>query len=69
MKRVFQWGLGLLLILTAGASIRAQQTLNGVPAELVSYPDLILFNGKIATMSDPSLNNSPGKMVCILRSV
>ena len=62
MKRVFQWGLGVLLLLTGGMSARAQQTLNGVPSELVTYPDLIIYNGKIATMSDPSLNNSPGKM-------
>ena len=62
MKRLLQWGLGLL-ILMAGIGVRAQQTLNGVPAELVTYPDLILFNGKIVTMNDPTLNNSVGQTV------
>jgi predicted amidohydrolase YtcJ len=63
MKRAFQWGLGILLILTAGISVRAQQTLNGVPAELVTYPDMIVYNGKIVTMDDPTLDDSVGKTV------
>jgi predicted amidohydrolase YtcJ len=62
MKSRIQWALGILLIVTVGISVRAQQTLDGVPAELVSYPDQILYNGKVATMNDPSLDNSPGQM-------
>src|SRR5687767_13527004 len=61
MKRIFQMSLGIVMVVAA-LSVQAQQTLSNVPAELVSYPDQILFNGKIATMSDPTLNNSPGRM-------
>ena len=39
----------------------AQQTVQ-VPVELVSYPDVIYHNGKIATMSDSSLSNSIGRV-------
>ena len=60
--RLGQLGLGIV-ILMAGVGVRAQQTLNGVPAELVTYPDQIVYNGKIATMNDPTLNNSPGQFV------
>ena len=31
-----------------------------VPPELVSYPDMILHNGKIATMDDKSTSSNPG---------
>jgi hypothetical protein len=44
-------------------TVQAQQTLNGVPSELVTYPDVIIYNGKIATMSDSTLNDSVGRMV------
>jgi len=44
-------------------AVHAQQTLQDVPAELVAHPDLILYNGKIVTMDDASLNNSPGRIV------
>jgi predicted amidohydrolase YtcJ len=63
MKRFLQWGLGIAMGLMVGVSVRAQQTLNGVPAELVTYPDQIIYNGKIFTMDDPTLNNSSGKTV------
>ena len=46
------------LFLLAGA-LRAQN----IPPELVQYPDLIVYNGKIATMSDASMNDSPGRTV------
>src|SRR3989304_1403812 len=53
--------LGLFMILL-GVSLQAQVT---VPAELAAYayPDLIIYNAKIVTMSDASLNNSPGRIV------
>ena len=44
-------------------AVHAQQMLQDVPAELVPHPDLILYNGKIVTMDDASLNNSPGRIV------
>ena len=54
--------LGLFVILL-GVSLPAQQTQNNVPTELIAYPDLILYNAKIVTMDDPSVNNSPGRTV------
>jgi predicted amidohydrolase YtcJ len=63
MNRVSTWMRMAVFFLLAGGSVFAQQTLDGVPAELVKYPDLILYNGKIFTMDDPTLNNSSGKTV------
>ena len=54
--------LGLCVILL-GVSLPAQQTQNNVPTELIAYPDLILYNAKIVTMDDSSVNNSPGRTV------
>ena len=37
-----------------------QETLNGVPAELVFYPDTIVYNAKLVTMDDASVGiNTP----------
>jgi len=47
-----------LFVLTLGVSLHAQ-----VPEELIGYPDLIVHNAKIVTMSDYSLNDSPGRIV------
>lgn len=58
-----RWLLGLVLVLSGGIGAMAQQTLNGVPAQLVSYPDTIIHNGKIVIMSDMSLSNSLGRTV------
>jgi predicted amidohydrolase YtcJ len=33
-----------------------------VPAAVVAYPDLILYNGKVVTMSDPGVNDSIGRV-------
>ena len=49
--------LGLFVILL-GVSLQAQ---DNVPAELAA--DLIIYNAKIVTMSDASLNDSPGRIV------
>ena len=43
-------------------SLSAQQSQVSVPAALVAYPDLIVYNAKIVTMDDASLNNSPGRI-------
>src|SRR3990172_3900092 len=53
------WSLCFLLFLTTG--LRAQNVIQNVPAELVAYPDLIVYNAKIMTMDDASLNDSAGK--------
>jgi predicted amidohydrolase YtcJ len=50
---------GLLLILAASA--KAQETVN-VPVEVVSYADMVVYNGKVMTMDDPSTNPTPGRM-------
>jgi len=41
-------------------ALRAQQTVQ-VPVELVSYPDIIYHNGKVATLNDPAVNNNVGR--------
>ncbi len=53
LLRVF--GLGCML-----ASISIAQETVTAPAAIVSYPDLILYNGKIVTMDDTSTGPSPG---------
>jgi predicted amidohydrolase YtcJ len=55
--------MAVLFLAMGGMTVQAQQTLNGVPSELVTYPDVIIYNGKIATMSDSTLNDSVGRMV------
>ncbi|OFW27797.1 MAG: hypothetical protein A3H27_09380 [Acidobacteria bacterium RIFCSPLOWO2_02_FULL_59_13] len=55
--------IGLLFAMLLGVPVRGQQTLNGVPADLVGYPELIIYNGKIVTMNDASLNSTLGRTV------
>lgn len=57
--------IAVLLVLVQGVDVRGQQAANmvTVPVDLVAYPDLIIYNGKIVTMDDSSLNNSPGRIV------
>ena len=59
IRRITQVVFAVVVLTTV---VRAQQTVQ-VPAELAAYPDLILYNGKIVTMDDASLNNSPGRIV------
>ena len=63
MRQFCRIMLGLMLGLLTGSAVMAQQTLNNVPAELVTYPDTIVYNGKIITASDTSLSNSLGRTV------
>ncbi|MGH7828777.1 MAG: amidohydrolase, partial [Candidatus Binatia bacterium] len=49
-----------VLLLGLFASQALAQT---VPPELVSYPDMILHNGKIVTMDDTSTSINPGSVV------
>src|SRR3990167_8100602 len=48
-------GMGLL----GGVGFAQQVT---APAILVGYPDQIIYNAKIATMDDPSLNPTTGRI-------
>ncbi len=61
-KRFLRTVMPLLFVLILGVAARAQQTVT-VPAELVTYPDLIIYNGKIVTMNDASLSNNIGRTV------
>jgi predicted amidohydrolase YtcJ len=45
-------------LLLVGTIVQAQV----IPPELIVYPDLIVHNAKIVTMSDYSLNDSPGRI-------
>ncbi len=50
------------ILIFATLAAAQQQTLNNVPAEMVSYPDLIVHNGKIVSMDDPGFNSDPGSI-------
>src|SRR5690242_8010584 len=63
MKYAFRAFLLLIAATFISSPGRAQDTPNNVPARLVSYPELIIYNGKIATMDDPSLSNNIGHVV------
>ncbi|MBI3934108.1 MAG: hypothetical protein HY316_05405, partial [Acidobacteria bacterium] len=49
------------LVLSCGLAV-SQETLNGVPASLVDYPDTIVHNAKLVTMDDATvaINSSAG---------
>lgn len=53
-------GLIAALAVSFGVSVQAQQV--SIPAKLAAeaYPDLIIYNGKIVSVDDPSLNDSLG---------
>ncbi|MBI3934905.1 MAG: hypothetical protein HY316_09450, partial [Acidobacteria bacterium] len=49
----------MILVLFCGLAI-SQNTLNGVPASIVFYPDTIVHNAKLVTMDDATVAiNSP----------
>ena len=60
IRRILSY-IGVLAAFTvlSGLCAMAQQA----PATETAFPDLIVYNGKIVTMDDASLNNSPGKIV------
>ena len=60
---VRRWMLLIFPLFFLVPALRAQRTLQNVPAELVRYPDMILYNGKIATMNDASLTAAQGRTV------
>jgi predicted amidohydrolase YtcJ len=57
MKRI---AIFLWLLLTF---LSAQALAQRVPPELISYPDMILHNGKIVTMDDETTSTNPGTIV------
>jgi predicted amidohydrolase YtcJ len=59
MKR---WSEFRFLLLTV-ALIYSEAAAQTVPQLLVSYPDMILHNGKIATMDDKNRSSNPGTVV------
>jgi predicted amidohydrolase YtcJ len=54
--------LTLAMVCMAVVSSRAQQTVT-VPAVVVSYADMVVYNGKVVTMDDTSLKPEVGKVV------
>jgi predicted amidohydrolase YtcJ len=60
-----RWSIGFLLAFgVAYAALRAQSVATvSVPAGVVHYPDLVLFNAKIVTMTDRSVTPELGKIV------
>ena len=55
--------VGISAILGALIAVAAAQERVTVPAAIVAYPDLIVYNGKIVTMDDTSPGPSPGRIV------
>ncbi|MCH8268484.1 MAG: amidohydrolase family protein [Acidobacteria bacterium] len=53
-------GFVVVLVMLLGVNVRGQQALDNIPPELVAYPDWIVYNGKIVSMDDSTLNNSVG---------
>ncbi|HWP85480.1 MAG TPA: amidohydrolase family protein [Terriglobia bacterium] len=47
-----------VILLLAGWPLAAQQ----VPSELIAYPDLILYNGKVVSMDDAGFNANVGRV-------
>ena len=58
-----RWTLFLFVLLWLAPSLPAQQTAQNIPPELISYPDTILYNGKIAVLNDASLTSALGRTV------
>ena len=57
--------VGLLLLLVSAAlptTARAQYRLQG-RVDVVSYPNIIVYNGKVVTMDDTGINNNIGTVV------
>src|SRR5262245_40240713 len=57
-----QWGKFLTLLLLS-ALVHSRAVAQPAPQLLVSYPDTILHNGKVATMNDQSRSENPGAIV------
>src|SRR3990172_905537 len=58
-RRLAFLGISLLGLLISAAAAQEQLT---VPAAIVAFPDMILYNGKIVTMDDTSQGPSPGRI-------
>ena len=53
-------GLILSLLLVLFSVLGWSQVAEPIPAELVTYPEMIVYNGKIVTMDDASFDPNPG---------
>ena len=58
-----QFLLFSILTIAWGTAVQAQDVLNNVAAQLVGYPDLVVYNAKIMTMDDASLSSNVGQQV------
>jgi predicted amidohydrolase YtcJ len=60
-KLILRAGLIAALAVSFGVSVQAQQV--SLPAQLanLAYPDLIIYNGKIVSVDNPSLDNNLGR--------
>src|SRR3990172_6181974 len=61
-RRTFQIAIAFYAIFILLAGVGVAQTVTA-PRLLVGYPDLIVHNGKIVTMDDPSLEARTGRTV------
>lgn len=62
MKRGLSIAPALSVILSIGVLI-SQAVAQGLPPDLVSYPNLIVHNAKIITIDDTAYNSNPGTIV------
>src|SRR4051812_4400426 len=53
----------IAVALFSAALLTIAATAQNIPPELISYPDLIVYNGKIMQMNEPSLANTVGSTV------
>ncbi len=52
----------ILAMVFVWVSLGSAQETATVPVEIIAYPDMILYNGKIVTMDDTSTGASPGRI-------
>lgn len=62
MKHAARLVLAVLVVFSMAAFLRAQDSVT-VPRKLVTYPSLIVYNGKIVTMDDESTTTNLGAIV------
>ena len=60
-KRHPGWLIGCVVLFLIVPAAIAQQTAT-VPVQVISYADMIVYNGKVMTMDDRSTNQTPGTM-------
>ena len=60
-QKLFRLWFGPVVLSLFLAAAGAQQTVT-VPIQVVSYADMVVYNGKVMTMDDRSTNPTPGKV-------